>query len=233
MKTADDARSQQRRTRTARGPPAEQRIRAQAGAARTRPAHRQPRARAPRQADRARGVRVGQPLLGRLRDRGDPEGRRSRRGRRARVHAGHADHDRDPRRPGHPAVLLPPDDQGLPERRRRLHRHEGQLRAPAGADRRRGVAHGLRAHGVGLGRGRHRRRHVRRAGALPLSRVDVGVLHLVHRVGEPPRGAGVRPDVRRPDVLLHLHDVPDARVGLYREFAGGLHPLPIPPTWRD
>ena len=64
-----------------------------------------------------------------------------------------------------PAVLLPPDDQGLPERRRRLHRDEGQLRAPDRAARRRGAADRLRAHGLGLGRRRGRRDHLGGAGA--------------------------------------------------------------------
>ena len=131
------------------------------------------------------------------------------------------------------AVLLPTDDQGVPERRRRLHRHEGQLRAPAGADRRRGVAHGLRPDGVRLGRGRDRRRHVRRAGALSLPGVDVGVLHLVHRVGEPPRRAGVRADVRGPDLLLHPHDVPDARDRARSESSRAASTRsPSPPTSR-
>src|SRR5262245_9306166 len=48
----------------------------EAGDARPGPAHRAAEARAPRQADGARGVRQRQPLLGRLRDRGDPEGGR-------------------------------------------------------------------------------------------------------------------------------------------------------------
>ncbi len=211
MKTANDARGESAAVGQAHGPPAGKRVLRQARVARTRPPHRQPRARAPGQAHGARGLRLRQPLLGRVRDRGDPQGRGARRDRRGGVHARDADHDRHPRHPGDPAVLVPPDDQGLPERRRRLHRHEGQLRAASRADRRRRSAHGLRAHGVRLRRGRHRGRHVRGARSLPVSRLAVGLLHLVHRVGQPAWGAGIRTDVRRAHVLLHLHDVPDAR----------------------
>ena len=64
----------------------------------------------------------------------------------ARLRARHADHARDPRRARDPDVLLPPDDQGLPDRRRRVHRHQGQLRAAARAGRRRRAAHRLHPH---------------------------------------------------------------------------------------
>ena len=57
----------------------------------------------------------------------------------------HADHLGDPRHPGILLFSLPPDDQGVPERRRRLHRHQGQLRPAARAGRGRGAPHRLRA----------------------------------------------------------------------------------------
>ena len=51
--------------------------------------------------------------------------------RRRRLLAGRADHRRPARGARLPDPLLPPDDQGVPERRRRLHRHQGQLRQGA------------------------------------------------------------------------------------------------------
>ena len=62
------------------------------------------------------------------------------------------------RRPaGHRRHLLPADDQGLPARRRLLHRRQGQPGRAAGADRRRGAADRLRADGRGQHRGRRGR----------------------------------------------------------------------------
>src|SRR6266508_6290663 len=63
-------------------------------------------ARAPGQADRARGLRIRQPLIVRVRDRGDPEGGGAGR-RSGRLLARHADHVRHPGGPGDPHVLLP------------------------------------------------------------------------------------------------------------------------------
>ena len=60
-------------------------------------------------------------------------------------------------RAGHPDLQLPPDDQGLPVGRRRLHRHQGQPRAPPGPGRGRRPAHRLHPHRVGVGVGRRRR----------------------------------------------------------------------------
>ena len=57
-------------------------------------------------------------------------------------------------RAGDPDVQLPPDDQGLPVGRRRVHRHQGQPRPAARPGRRRRPAHRLHPHrrGVGVGR---------------------------------------------------------------------------------
>ena len=55
-----------------------------------------------------------------------------------------------------PDPLVPPDDQGVPDRRWRVHRHPRQLRAAPRPGRRRRAAHRLHPHRGGLGRGRHR-----------------------------------------------------------------------------
>ena len=108
------------------------------------------------QAHRARGVRVRQPLVVGVRDRGDPAGARAR-GRHRRVLARGPDHGRDARGARVPDPLVPRDDQGLSDGRRRVHGHARQLRPDARAGRGRRAAHRLRAYGRGLGRRRHRR----------------------------------------------------------------------------
>ena len=107
----------------------------QAPAARPPAAQRRDGAPAARQAHRAGRVRVRQPLLERLRHRGDPP--RPRADRRARrLLARRADHAGDGRRARVPDPLLPRDDQGVPVRRRRLPRHARQLRHRPGPGRR-------------------------------------------------------------------------------------------------
>ena len=158
----------------------------QAVRARTRPPHRHLDARAPRQAHCARGLRLATTC-----PRSPTRPRRSQ-GRGARVGAA-AFSLIMPVTSGSslvlvdPAVLLPPDDQGVPERRRRLHRHEGQLRTPARAGRRRRAAHRLRPHGRPSRSRPASRRSLGRPGALPVSRVALGRVHLAHRVGQPAR----------------------------------------------
>src|SRR5581483_1212197 len=60
---------------------------------------------------------------------------------------GHRDPDGDRR------GLVPADRSGVSERRRRLHREQGEPRDHPGPDRGRGPAHRLRAHGRGVDRG--------------------------------------------------------------------------------
>ena len=97
--------------------------------------------------------------------------------------------------------------RAYPSRRRRVHRHEGQLRAPARADRGRRAAHRLRPHGLGLGRRGRRGHHLGRPGLFTYrvrcrSRfiwlIAWGNLRGVQESGT---------DVRGPDLLLHRDDV--------------------------
>src|SRR6266545_4056426 len=94
-------------------PPPGTRVRPEARRSRPAPPYGSPGPRATGQAHGASRVRLRQPLLGGLRDRGDPQGRGPHR-RLGGVLDGHADHVRHPRGPGRPAVLLPPDHQGVP-----------------------------------------------------------------------------------------------------------------------
>ena len=82
---------------------------------------------------------------------------------------------------GVPDPVVPPDDQGVPDRRRRLHRHPRQLRAPARPGRRRGPAHRLHPHRRRLGGRRHRRAGLRRSArcAVQRARSSVGVHRLI------------------------------------------------------
>ena len=155
-KMANSTRTEQPTGRTdARPAPASRRVLLQAAAPRPGDPDRPPDPRAPRPVHGAGHLLVGRALLRRLRHRGDAaDAVHRRRGGDGRVRADHAALARDRRRAGDPDVQLPPDDQGLPVRGRRVHRHEGQLRAGAGADRGRRAADGLRAHRGGLGRRR-------------------------------------------------------------------------------
>ena len=115
--------------------------------------------RAPRQADRPGRVRLRRAVVHRLRQRGDPPDAPAR--RRCRRPPGlqpaGADHAGPGRGAGHPDLQLPPDHQGLPVGRRRLHRHQGQPRPAARPGRRRRPAHRLHPHRVGVGLRRRRR----------------------------------------------------------------------------
>ncbi len=126
--------------------------------------HRGGHPRATGQAHRAGGVRVRQPLVVRVCDRGDPPGAAAARRRRG-VLAGGAGHRRDAAGAGPADPVVPPDDQGVPVRRRRLHRHQGQLRRHARAGRRCRAAHRLRAHRRGVDRGGCRRARLGLPGA--------------------------------------------------------------------
>ncbi len=186
-------------------------------------------ARAPGQADRARGVRLRQPLVGGLRDRGDPEGRgpRRRRWRRSRWSCRSRSHPRRPRR----SCSSPTARRSRPTRgRRRLHRHPGQLRAAARPGRRRGAAHRLRPHGGRVGRRRHRGPHV-------------GVRRPVRRTGSSCRcsASGSSPGATSAACASRAGCSPSPRtssslmmfvllgVGLYRARSPAtLHPLPHP-----
>ena len=120
-----------------------------------------------------------------------------------RLRAGRADHHRAARRAALPDPLLPPDDQGLPERRRRVHGDARQLRIAARAGRRRRAAHRLRADGVGIGRGRYRRARVGVQCLHALDPADRDQLRRDHRVGKPARREGVGQGLRGPHLLLH------------------------------
>ena len=97
--------------------------------------------------------------------------------------------------------------QGLPERRRLLHREQGEPRHPAGAVGRGRAADRLRADG---GRLRGRRR-VRVISAIPsLQPVQGGAGRGVRRADharEPPRGPRVGHALRGPDVRVHRVDL--------------------------
>ena len=142
---------------------------AQEPVARTAAPHRRARARAARHPDRARGLRVRQPLVVGVRDRGDPA-RAHPGGRRRGVLARRPDHGRAARRARFPDPVVPGDDQGVPDGRRRVHGDARQLRSAARAGRRRRAAHRLRPHRGGVGRGGHRRARVGVLGARAVQR---------------------------------------------------------------
>ena len=95
---------------------------------------------------------------------------------------GHADHDRHARGARVPDPLVPGDDQGVPDRRRRLHGHPRQLRSHAGPGRRRRAAHRLHPDRRRVGRGRHRGARLRLPVLRPLPGRAVG---RVHRASSP------------------------------------------------
>ena len=123
----------------------------------------------------------------------------------------HLDPDRhDPRHHRH---LLSADDPRLSERRRQLHRRQGEPRAHAGAGRRRGAAGRLRPDRLGQRRGRRGRDHLR----LPCHPGDLRVPSLrVDRRGDgrqPPRHPRERDGVRDPDLRLPGVDAGPDRAG--------------------
>ena len=176
-------------------------------------AHRPAPARAARQAHRPRRVRVRQPVVGGVRHRGDPphpaRGRR-RRAHRLRLRAAH--HHRHDRGAGHPDHQLPPDHQGLPVGRRRLHRHQGQPRRAARPGRRRVAAHRLHPRRGRVVLGRRGRPLLARPLRLPLPGADRPALHRHHRLRQPAGREGVGPHLRRADLRLRGRHVPDDRL---------------------
>ena len=172
-------------------PPRQRPLPAEEQAARPAAAHRGARARTARQPHGPRRLRVGQPVVVGVRDRGDPARPHPGR-RRRRVRARPADHDRAARRSRVLDPLVPADDQGLPDRRWRVHGHPRQLRAHARAGRRRRAPHRLRAHRLGVGRGGHRRSRV---GVPDLRAVRIADLDRVrdhHRLRQPARRVASR-----------------------------------------
>ncbi len=150
---AADAGARRSRSRAA---PRQRALPPEEQAARATAAHRATRARTSGQAHRPRRLRVGQPVVVGLRHRGDAA-RPDPRGRTGCVRARGTDHDRAPRRLVLLDPVVPPDDQGLPHRRRRVHGDARQLRAAARAGRRRRAAHRLRVDRLGVGRRRYGR----------------------------------------------------------------------------
>ena len=162
------------------------------------------RPRAPRQADRAGRVRLRQPLVVGLRHRGDPAACSSRSIGVAAFALVVPDHRRPARRARLPDPLLPPDDQGVPDRRRRLHRHPGQLRPAA---RRRSPASPCSPTTSSPSRCRSRPappRWRRPFPALAPYHVPIAVVFVVVIAFGNLRGRqGVGQGLRRPDLLLH------------------------------
>ena len=192
-----------------------------------RPAARQRPAgpRAPRQADGPGRVRLRRPVVHGVRQRGDPPHPAVRRRchRRAGVQLPRADHAGPGGGARHPDLQLPPDHQGLPLGRWRLHRHQGQPRPPTRPGRRRGPAHRLHPHRVGVGVGRRRRPlqrlHARctrtgcRSPSAFIAVICVGNLRGVKESGQ---------DLRRPDVPVHRRHVPhDHHRPGYKAVLGG------------
>ncbi len=165
--------------------------------------------RAAGQADGAGRVRLGRPFVDGVCDRGDPAHASvlRRRHRLARVQLRRPHHHRPRVRAGHPGVQLPPDHQGLPLGRRRLHRHQGQPRHHPGPGGRGLVAHRLHPHRGRVDLGRCGRPLLGRARAVPVAHGDRPRLHRDHRPRQPAWGQGVGQDLRRPDLPVHHLDV--------------------------
>ena len=152
---------------------------AEAQAARPAAAQRRARPPAARQAHRAGRVRVRQPLVERLRHRGDPP--RPRAGGRPRWPSRWSC-----RSPiallvmlGLLILSLPGDDQGVPVGRRRLPRHPRQLRHRPGPGRGRVAARRLHPHRGRVGVGRHRRADLRRSTRSARYRVPISLGFIV------------------------------------------------------
>ncbi len=157
--------------------------------------------RAARPDHRSRRLRLGQPLLGRLRHRGDSSCAPPRRGGGARVLGAHrplhrrGDRDRDP--------VVPPEHRGVPAGRQRLHRGQGQPGGVPGTDRGRRPPHRLHADGGGerlRGRGRA---HLRLSRALPVPRRARHRPRRARRGGEPAGHPRVRAGVRGVELPVH------------------------------
>ena len=178
-----------------------------------RPAHpdRAGDPRAPWTGDWDGRLRLGRPLLERVRDRGDPAHPGPRRDERA-PH-GRADLARDRALARDRGGVVPADDPGLPGRRRRLHRDPREPRdlpEPGGGG---GPLDGLCAHGVRQRGGGHRRDHLRRVRSLSLPGRAVRARGHGHHRRQPTRRPGVGTRVRGADLRLHHRVRVDDRLG--------------------
>ena len=194
-------------------PPRRPPLPAQEQAARPAAPHRAARARAPRQADGARRVRLRQPLVVGVRHRGDPAGPHPRSRASARSSLVVPLTVGDARRPRLPDPVVPPDDQGLPHRGRRLHGDARQLRPASRAGRRGRAPHRLRAHRLGVGRGRYGRAGLGVQRVHAVHPPDLDPVRDHHRLREPARREGVGEDLRGTDLLLHGQHGRAARLG--------------------
>ena len=166
--------------------------------------------RAARPGHRPRRLRLRQPLLGRVRHRGDPSCAPPRRRGGARVLGA----DRPVHRGGdrHRDFVVPPEHRGVPAGRQRLHRGQGQPGGVPGPDRRGGPPHRLHADRGGQRVRGCRRAHLRLSRALPVPR---GARHRPRRArhgGEPAGPPGVGAGVRGMELSLHRRLRPDDRV---------------------
>ena len=201
------------------------RLRVQASGAGTAPRHLSVGARTSGTADGARRLLLRQHVLGRVRDRGDPP-RPDPRDRDPRVRLRAPDLGRDRPDRGDPDLLVPPDDQGLPDRGRGLHRHEGQPGAAPSAARRCRPARGLRPDRERLDGGRRPSDQLGRSPGRPAPHRLLAGVRLDDRLREPPWGAGVRQDLRGADVPVHRQPGSHVRDG---DLPGRVRPSPAVP----
>ena len=125
-------------------------------------------------------------------------------------------------------LSVPPDDQGVPDRRRRVHGDARQLRAAARAGRRGRPPHRLRPHGsVSVAAGTAAVASAFSA-LTPYVVPDLGRVRRAHRVRQPARRARVGPDLRGPDLLLHPEHVVLLGWGLSSSTGGTLPEAPQP-----
>ena len=102
-----------------------------------------------------------------------------------------------------PDVQLPPDDQGLPVGRRRLHRHQGQPRAAARPGRRASRCSPTTSSPSPCRCRPASPRSTRPSATLRPYRVPIALGFIVdHRLGQPARREGVGPDLRRAHLRL-------------------------------
>ncbi len=188
--------------------------------------------RAARPGHRSRRLRLRQPLLGRVRHRGDSSRAPPRRGGGARVLGAHrplhrrGDRDRDP--------VVPPEHRGVPAGRQRLHRGQGQPGSVPGPDRGRRPPHRLHADGGGQRLRGSRRAHLRLSRPLPVPRRARHRPRRARRGGEPAGNSRVRTGVRGVELSVHrrLHPADGLRFHGARDLgppAGGSGAPPPPP----
>ena len=123
---------------------------------------------------------------------------------------------------GVPDPLVPGDDQGVPDRRRRLHGDPRQLRAHGGPGRRRRPAHRLHPDRRRVGRGRHRGADLRLPGLRPLPGRASRSGSCASSPSATCGGEGVRSRLRHPDLLLHRQHGDPARHRLRADGDGHL-----------